>query len=301
MSPIPARAVVITGASTGIGEACAILLDRLGYRVFAGVRREEDSASLRRNASGRLTPIRLDVTDAGSIAAAAAIVTDALGDAGLAGLVNNAGIAVAAPLEFVPIDRLRAQLEVNVIGQIAVTQAFLPLIRRERGRVVNMSSVSGRIASPLVGPYTASKFALEALTDSLRVELRPWGIHVIAIEPGTIATPIWAKSAAAAEAMLATLPERAQALYGSVIAGMRRRAERATERGIPPEAVADVVADALAAPRPQTRYIVGSDARIGVLLAHLPDRARDWVIARRLRVREPVVSAPAAPREPAAN
>ena len=301
MSPMPARAVVITGASTGIGEACAILLDRLGYRVFAGVRREEDSASLRRNASGRLTPIRLDVTDAASIAAAAALVTEALGDAGLAGLVNNAGIAVAAPLEFVPIDRLRAQLEVNVIGQIAVTQAFLPLIRRERGRIVNMSSVSGRLASPMVGPYTASKFALEALTDSMRVELRPWGIHVIAIEPGTIATPIWAKSAAAAEAMLATIPERAQTLYAPMIAGLRRHVASAGERGIPPEAVADVVADALAAPRPRTRYVVGRDARVGVLLAHLPDRARDWLIARRLLAREPAAAAPAAPRESAAG
>src|SRR6266568_4897165 len=160
--------VVVTGASTGIGEACALRLDRRGFRVFAGVRREVDGGALKQKASSRLTPILLDVTDASSIKSAAAAVVAALGEEGLSGLVNNAGIAIAGPLEFLPIDELRRQFEVNVIGQIAVTQAFLPLLRKGHGRIVNMGSIAGKSALPFTGPYCASKFALEALTDSLR-------------------------------------------------------------------------------------------------------------------------------------
>src|SRR5436190_20383212 len=186
--------VVITGASTGIGKTCALRLDRLGFQVFAGVRRTEDGETLKRQASQRLTPITIDVTDSGSIAAAASMVATAVGDAGLQGLVNNAGIAVACPLEFLPISLLSQQLEVNVTGQIDVTQVFLPLLRAGNGRIVNMGSISGRMAYPLLGPYCASKFALEALTASLRMELRPWHIPVSIIEPGAIATPIWSKA-----------------------------------------------------------------------------------------------------------
>src|SRR5258708_33287478 len=184
-----ARSVVATGASTGIGEACALRLDRRGFHVFAGVRREVDGGALKQKASGRLTPILLDVTDASSIKSAAAAVAASLDEEGLSGLVNNAGIAIAGPLEFLPIDELRRQFEVNVIGQIAVTQAFLPLLRKGHGRIVNMGSISGRLAFPLLGPYAASKFALRALTTALRMELRPWGIPVSIIEPSGIATP----------------------------------------------------------------------------------------------------------------
>ncbi|MEK7693262.1 MAG: SDR family oxidoreductase, partial [Chloroflexota bacterium] len=185
------RSVVITGASTGIGEACALHLDALGWRVFAGVRKGADGEALQRKASARLIPVRIDVTDQASIASACDAVAQELGARGLDGLVNNAGIAVAAPLEFVPIDDLRRQLEINVIGQIAVTQAFLALIRTARGRIVNIGSVSGKLATPFTGPYSASKFAMEALTDALRIELRPWKIEVSIVEPGSIATPIW--------------------------------------------------------------------------------------------------------------
>ena len=171
------RSVVITGASTGIGEACALELDRGGFRVFAGVRSEVAGEKLKAQASSRLTPVMIDVTDAASIAAAAEAVGRTLGDAGLAGLVNNAGIAVAGPLEAVPIEALRQQFEVNVIGQVAVTQVFLPLLRKARGRVVNISSINGGLSLPYMGAYSASKFAMEAVTDALRVELRTWGIR----------------------------------------------------------------------------------------------------------------------------
>jgi NAD(P)-dependent dehydrogenase (short-subunit alcohol dehydrogenase family) len=275
-------AVVITGASTGIGEACAVLLDGCGYRVFAGVRRDEDGAALRAKASERLTPVLLDVTDAVSVAAAAAVVRAALGEGGLAGLVNNAGIAVAAPLEFIPLDALRQQLEVNVIGQVAVTQAFLPLLRAGRGRIVNISSVGGLIASPFFGPYSASKFALEALSDALRGELRPWGLHVALIEPGTIATPIWEKSLAAADRLIARLPSRAMEYYGKVIPAIRSQARASGKAGVAPEVVARVVHRALTARRPKARYLVGRGARIIPLIAALPDRTRDALLARQL-------------------
>ncbi len=272
--------IVITGASTGIGEACALCLDALGFRVFAGVRNPADSERLSRAASDRLVPVQLDVTDAQSVRSAAAKVACALGDAPLNGLVNNAGIAVASPLEFVPLDALRRQFEVNVVGQVAVTQAFLPSLRRGRGRIVNMGSVSGRFASPFLGPYSASKFALEALSDSLRLELRPWGIHVSIVEPGVIATPIWRKSLLAAEDLLAEMPEEAHTLYGRAIEAIRRRVDNIG--GIPAERVARVVAHALTARRPRPRYIVGRDARVAVALSYFPTHVRDWLVAKRI-------------------
>ncbi len=215
-----------------------------------------------------------------SVKAAAETVAHALGDAPLSGLVNNAGIAVASPLEFVPLDALRRQLEVNVTGQVAVTQAFLPSLRSSRGRIVNMGSVSGRFASPFMGPYSASKFALEALSDSLRLELRPWGIHVSILEPGVIATPIWRKSLLAADELATGMPEEAHTLYGRAIQAIRQRVE--SIGGVPAERVARVVAHALTARRPRPRYVVGRDARVAVGLSYLPTRMRDWLVAKRL-------------------
>jgi NAD(P)-dependent dehydrogenase (short-subunit alcohol dehydrogenase family) len=282
--------VIITGASTGIGAACALYLNRLGWQVFAGVRKQADGEALQQAAGEThlqdashlsLTPLLLDVTDAASIAAAAEIVAAAAGPAGLAGLVNNAGIALTGPLEFLPIADLRQQLEVNVIGQVAVTQAFLPLLRQGQGRIVNMGSISGRIAMPFLGPYAASKFALEALTDSLRVELRPWNLHVAIVEPGPIATPIWAKSLAVADDFIRHLPPHGRGLYGPALAAARERGIHSNRAGIPPEAVARVVAHALTAQRPRTRYLVGRGLWLAVLLTKFfPDRLRDWLITR---------------------
>src|ERR687894_214914 len=194
--------VLVTGASTGIGEATVLHLRELGFDVIGAVRKDEDAERLEGQG---LRTVRLDVTDAAQIAAA----RDSLGDAPLAGLVNNAGIAVASPLEFIPVDRLRQQLEVNLIGQIAVTQAFLPALRRAGGRIVMMSSIGGRVALPLVGPYNASKFGLEGASDSLRRELRPHGVDVILIEPGGVKTPIWKKSTRVATDIEAAMPPEA--------------------------------------------------------------------------------------------
>jgi NAD(P)-dependent dehydrogenase (short-subunit alcohol dehydrogenase family) len=281
------RAVVITGASTGIGAACALHLDRLGFLVFAGVRKEQDGSLLQQQGAGahRLVPILLDVTDGESIRKAQEFVAEKVEQAGLFGLINNAGIAVAGPLEAVPVHDFRRQLEVNVIGQVAVTQAFLPLLRQARGRIVNMGSIAGRSAMPLMAPYSASKFALEAITDALRLEVQQWGIRVSIVEPGAIATPIWDKSGKTAVELEAATPQEVRALYSAVVTGVRQVVARAAERAIAPDAVAKAVEHALTAPRPRTRYLVGADAKLRALMIKLlPDRMSDWLLTRALKL-----------------
>jgi NAD(P)-dependent dehydrogenase (short-subunit alcohol dehydrogenase family) len=278
--------ILITGASTGIGEACARWLDARGHRVFPGVRRTEDAARLRQGSSERLVPVILDVTDAGTIESAARQIETALGPQPLEGLVNNAGIAVAGPIEYVPVEGWRRQFETNVVGQVAVTQAFLPMIRRARGRIVFMGSIGGRMATPFLAPYCASKFALEAIVDSLRVELLPWGVHVAILEPGSIATPIWSKSDSAAAASLeGDDASSLQRDYGAAMEALRSAAAAAGQRGLPPQAVARVVERALTAPTPKTRYLVGRDARIQMVLKRIfPDRLRDHLLTRALKL-----------------
>ena len=274
-------AVLITGASTGIGRATALYLDDKGFRVLAGVRRDTDAESLRKEASDRLHTVHVDVVDGASIEAAQKTVRDLLGERGLRGLVNTAGIAMAAPFEFLDLEELRRQLEVNVVGQIAVTQAFLPLIREQRGRIVNVGSIGGRVAEPLVGPYTMSKFAIEAFSNSLRIELKPWGIHVSLIEPGSIATPMFDKGQAYADAMLEQIPKSALEYYGSAMEAVREAYREMARSAIPPEHVAKAVHHALTAKRPRTRSVEGYDAKIMALVAtFLPDRLRDAVLVR---------------------
>lgn len=269
-------AVLITGASSGIGLACARLLEEAGFRVFAAHRRPPETP-------GPGTPVTLDVADAESIARAARDVAAAAPE-GLAGLVNNAGVVAAGPLEFLPLDEVRRPFEVNVFGALAATQAFLPLLRRARGRVVFISSVSGLVATPFLGPYAASKFALEALGDALRMELSPWGLAVAIVEPGSTATPLWEKSRRAARQVLERLPPEARALYGDALAGVEDASRRVEARGVPPEAVARAVLHALASRRPRTRYRVGADTRLpAALLRALPDRWRDRLILRQIR------------------
>lgn len=276
-------AVVITGSSTGIGRACALHLAGRGFQVFAGVRRPADGEALQGAADGGIEPLLVDVTDSEAVAAAAERVSEATGGR-LAGLVNNAGIGVGGPLEGVPIDDLRRSLEVNVTAQVAVTQAFLPELRRARGRVIFMSSIGGRMATPFMGPYNASKFALEAVGDSLRQELRPWGIEVSIVEPGSIATPIWDKAAADGTIQERFGPEIKE-LYGHSMARFQDAVRKTAARGIPPERVAKAVAHALTARRPRTRYLVGIDAKIQAKLKRLVrDRPRDRLVARMIGV-----------------
>ena len=267
----------MTGASTGIGEATVLHLKTLGFDAIGAVRKDEDAERL----EGRgVRTVRIDVTNADQIAAA----REELGDAPLAGLVNNAGVAVAAPLEFLPIDQLRHQLEINVIGQAAVTKAFLPALRQGRGRIVNVSSIGGRVALPLVGAYNASKFALEGLSDAWRRELRQFGVDVIVIEPGGVKTPIWTKSTKTADEVIEDVPPDVRQLYGPVIDAVRTRTQKiARETGIEPHGVAEAIGTALTADRPKTRYVVGKDAKMRARMARvLPDRVMDRLIGRAL-------------------
>jgi NAD(P)-dependent dehydrogenase (short-subunit alcohol dehydrogenase family) len=274
----------VTGASTGIGYACALHLDGIGFRVFAGVRRDEDAERLRAAGSERLAPIMLDVTDSDSIAAAARAVETALADEPLAGLVNNAGIAVSGPVEYLPIGEVRKQLEVNFIGQVAVTQAFLPLLRRSHGRIVNIGSVGGEVALPFLSPYAASKHALEGFSDSLRREVEPLGVKVAVVRPGAIRSSIWERGNQAADEVLASVPPEAHDLYGDAVRGARAAADQRAREAIPAQAVADVVEQALTSDKPKTRYVVGRTGKVMVTLERwLPDRTFDRLVARAMR------------------
>ena len=274
------RSVLVTGSSTGIGRATALRLDRDGWRVFAGVRREEDADSLRAAGSQRLTPVMLDVTDSKAISAVAGLLSEELGAAGLDGLVNNAGVAIPSPLETIPIDDFRRQIEVNLTGQVAVTQAMLPLIRAARGRIVFISSIGGRIAFPLTGAYHAAKFGIEAAGDVFRQELRPWKISVSIVEPGSIDTPIWDRGERTADEIGGRTPHREE-LYGNAIASYRKVVRNLAERGIPPAKVAEAIEHALTARRPRARYLVGLDAKLQARAKTIiPTRIFDRVIAR---------------------
>jgi NAD(P)-dependent dehydrogenase (short-subunit alcohol dehydrogenase family) len=274
------RTALVTGASTGIGRATAIWLDSRGWRVYAGVRRDQDADSLRDAGSDRLQPLILDVTSAEQIEAAAQRVADETAGAGLNGLVNNAGIAVPGPLETLPIDEFRRALEVNLTGQVAVTKAVLPSIRAARGRIVLNTSIGGILAIKMFGAYHASKFGLEAVGDVLRQELAPWGIGVSIVEPGAIATPIWERGVSEADVLIESFSEQERALYPTYIARYEKIARDAEARGMPPEKVAATIERALTSPRPRTRYLVGPDARGQALLVRLlPDRAIDRLIS----------------------
>lgn len=273
------RAILITGASTGIGEACALHLDRAGHTVYAGVRKEADADRLAERASVRLRPLMLDVTDGAQIEAAAKSIEDEAG--GLAGLVNNAGIARGGPLEYLPLDEWREQFEVNVMGQIAVTKAMLPLLRKGRGRITFIGSIGGRVATSLMGPYNASKFAIEAVGEALRHELRPWGLHVSVVEPGAIKTAIWDKGRQTADRLDEELSAEARERYADHIQAIRDGIEMQDRQGIGPEAVAKAVDHALFSRRPKTRYTVGKDAKAQtVMVRTLPDKLREAVVRR---------------------
>ena len=273
--------IVVTGASTGIGLACVRALIAVDFHVFAGVRRMSDADSLGAEFGEHVTPLLFDVTDELAVREAAREVAARLGDRRLAGLVNNAGVAVAGPLLHLPLAEFRRQLDINVVGQLAVTQAFAPLLGADRarvgapGRIVNMSSVAGRIAGPFVGAYAASKHALEAMSDSLRRELMIYGIDVIVIEPGPIRTPIWDKAA-----RMDMTPYLATD-YRAIAENMLKRAVEDGRKGAPPERVARAVLRALTAPHPPARIaIVPNYITKWLLPRALPARALDRIVAR---------------------
>lgn len=279
MSPTSSNpAVIISGCSTGIGLACALRLDAAGYRVFAGVRKDSDADALRSKASGHLSPIMLDVTSADSIAQAAAHVKEAVGVNGLAGLVNNAGIALNSPCEYLEADDLRRQFEVNLFGLAALTRACLPLLRPTQGRIINISSITGRSTLPFMGPYSASKHAVESYSDALRVELRPWNMRVVLIEPGATQSEMWDKGYEQGETFQANISDEGKALYGTRMAAAFAMGHAAGSRAVPADIVARRVEHALRARRPRARYLVGIDAKLQIWLERIPTRLRDYLL-----------------------
>jgi NAD(P)-dependent dehydrogenase (short-subunit alcohol dehydrogenase family) len=231
---------------------------------------------------GSLAAVHIDVTDAATIEAASKLIDEQVGERGLHGLVNNAGVTVQGVLEYLSPDELRRQFDVNVTGQMVVTQTFLPAIRRAGGRIVFMSSIAGRAPSlPFLGPYSASKKAIEALADSLRIELLPWHIEVSLVEPGSIATPIWEKGDATFDEIVESIPPEGRERYGAAMDTARKLAAQTGRRGIPADEVAKRVEHALTAKKPRTRYLVGKDALARSILENpLPDRFRDRIIGR---------------------
>jgi NAD(P)-dependent dehydrogenase (short-subunit alcohol dehydrogenase family) len=283
MPNVRRRLVVVSGASTGIGEATARRLAAGGFDVIAGVRTTADAERLESDPSGRISTAHLDVTVAADVTALAERLASQ-SDGRLHGLVNNAGVAVVGPIETLDVDDWRRQFEVNVIGQVAVTRSLLPALLRARGRVVNVSSIGGLVAGPLFGPYSASKFAIEAFTDVLRREVAMFGVGVVAVEPGAIATPIWTKGRADAEGRIGASDPAVEARYARLVDVARTMGETATRDGLPPNVVAEVIVKALTVARPRTRYLVGRDAQIQARLGRLlPDRVMDALIRRATR------------------
>jgi len=265
--------VLVTGASRGIGKTIATHLAARGWDVIAGVRTDDDAERLRAEDS-RLTPVILDITDEKHLAALDRSLPDHLD-----GVVNNAGVAIGGPLETVPLDELRRQLNINVIGQIAVTQAMLPRLRASRGRVVFISSLNGKISFPLLGPYCASKFAIEAAADALRLELKPWGIGVVVVEPAQTDTDMWHTADAMVDDTVASMTEDARRLYDKHLVGLRKSIPVSQRVAVPAENVAKVVEEALTARRPRARYVVGIGPKLQLaLITRLPTRLRDRVL-----------------------
>ena len=279
--------VVVTGTSTGIGAATAVHLAEKGFHVFAGVRREADGEALQAQTSATLAPLIIDVTDEATMSAASAAVADVVGERGLAGLVNNAGIAKPAPLEFQPIADFRKQLEVNLFGPVAMVQGFLPLIRRGVGRIVNVGSIGGMLVLPLNGAYSASKFGLRAISDALRLELRQWNIHVSLIEVAPVESAIFGKTYAELDALEQTLGETGYRLYSEQIAAIRKAMEKAEADAEPASVIAKAVAHALLSDKPKTKYLAGHGGRQTAVAAALPDRARDAALVRELGLPKP--------------
>lgn len=276
------RAVLVTGASTGLGQAAALHLARLGFQVFAGVRKIADGERLVAESAGRLRAVTLDITDTGQIRQAVTEVAELLGPGGsLWGLVNNAGISIPGPLECVPPHQVRLQYDTNVVGSLEVTQAFLPMLRRSRGRIVNVTSGLGRVALPFLGAYAAAQFAKEGLSDALRRELKPFGVAVTVVQPGSIATPIWAKlSESGHDTMAATVPDVAALYRASFLRFLTLNERQARRSKTSVDDFATVVARVLTTARPRTRYTVGPDVRLGALASRLlPDAALDRYLA----------------------
>jgi NAD(P)-dependent dehydrogenase (short-subunit alcohol dehydrogenase family) len=275
------RAILVSGASTGIGRATATRLAEAGFTVFAGVRKDADARDVEK-LHANLRPLLLDVIDAESIARAFTVVRES--GVPLYGLLNNAGIAVGGPLEYLPASELRRQFEVNVFGTMAVTQAAIPFLRKTRGHIVTIGSISGRFGAPFVGPYCASKAAVAMLMDSLRIELAPFGIRTVLFEFAAVKTPIWAKGRALSGELEGSLPERALRDYAPFIEAMARQIEHEERGGLDPLVIANAILSAFTTASPRARYVIGRQAKIQAVVAALPHKTRDNMIRKVLRI-----------------
>ncbi len=279
------KSVLVTGASTGIGRDCALKLDSMGWKVFAGVRKQEDGRKLGEASSGKIIPVIMDIVDYESVKQAAVKIEEALNGSGLDALVNNAGISVQGPLEFVPIEMFEKQMQVNVNGHVAVTQLFLPLIRQAKGRIVFMSSESGRVTLPLVGPYSASKFALEAVATAFRRELLLSGIRVSLVEPASVKTPIWEKAQTNSDELFESVSKQAKKIYLFEFNTLKKAPKMLDKSAIPVEKVTRAVIHALTAKNPKIRYLVGMEAWFLVIFYTLtPTRISDWITSRIIKI-----------------
>lgn len=282
------KSIVITGASSGIGRATALRLARSGWRVFAAVRKDSDAPAMPAGAEGMLETIQLDVTDHESIRRSAREVTDRLGGRGLDGLFNNAGVGTISPVEFTSLDKLRELFEINLFGQVATIQAFLPLIRAAKGRIINSGSVGDYISPPFGGPLSSSKAAFASMSAALRLELRPQGIEVCILEPGAIDTPAVDKTLGGVEEKIAALPPDGAALYGEAMRRMAQTFAQHEHAGSPPDVVAEVVERALTDSNPRTRYPAGKDSIKLTLFARLlPEKLLDLAILRTFGLLKP--------------
>ncbi|MDN3956408.1 SDR family oxidoreductase [Sporolactobacillus laevolacticus] len=272
--------VFITGSSGGIGSAAIKKMAASGYRVFAGVRNPDKIKKLTENLAPAVVPVKIDITDPASVVAAARYVDETVKEKGLAGLINNAGYILQGPLELLPIEEIKKQFDVNVFGQVRTVQAFLPLIRKAKGRIINIGAVTGKTAMPFIGVLSASKQAMEALTDALRVELRPWKIHVVVIEPAAMETSIFDKAQTSSKAVMQNISQEKKSLYEEALSLVDASMENHPLN--PPKVVANAIHNALNAEHPRTRYAVGRGAGLVVTLGRFPDRLRDQLLIRAL-------------------
>jgi NAD(P)-dependent dehydrogenase (short-subunit alcohol dehydrogenase family) len=297
--PTSQKSAVITGASSGIGLSCVARMSRAGWQVFAGVRKQADREKLEQNFDANVCPVLMDVEDEAAIAAAAAGIERQLSGRGLDGLVNVAGIGMVRPMEYATMQDLRKIFDVNFFGQVASIQAFSRLLRKQRGRIVNITTVGVNLAIPFGGLLNASKSAFAKVSDTLRLEMHPFGVRVIAIEPGSISTPAVDKTLGDLEKVIRDLPAEAQALYGASIRKMGRRGYAMEKAGSSPDVVAAAVHHALTSSRPRIRYRVGNHARLLATLPKiLPERVMDGILRRMLGTSERRETGPKESRAP---
>ena len=274
------KAIVITGTSTGIGKACALHLDNLGFKVYAGVRKRTDGDNLKMEASDRLTPIILDVTDEKSINDAVTLIEKETGGQ-VFGLINNAGIGRSGVLEVTPVAEIRKVMDVNVIGLMAMTKAMIPILRKNKGRIINIGSIASFLSSPGASAYAASKFAVLAITDSLRLELKPFGINVVLVAPGAVESEIWEKGKAYKNEMRKNVKPEIVNLYAILIKFGENLINELKK--IPADEVAKSVAHALTSAQPKRYYLVGKDAKGGAKASKLPKVILDWMFMKRIQ------------------